>query len=334
MHKYETELVKHHFMIGVIVFIIWNETLVICCKLWAENYRGQHLYFMDHIHVQIEVMRQTLARLLLILVSLGWGVILPTNQITDKMKKALKELGVMYYFGASISSHVIVECIRTNDFDNAIIIFPLIIMQCFLDSFIFWVVYVNLSDILDELKESKQMEKYKHYLYFSRALCALCIFAILDVIFESAIRNDLCEYFEFTQLRVCFSHFACLLMTIVVMILWRPTRSSAIYAFVEQIPNTDYGDLDLEDDEQSMSMAQDDEIEEELGGVKGSDVMKTEWMDEVDAMQRKKDVNERFEIGEDEAAGYMINEEMSDCPVSDVDCDEIMDEVINIDQEL
>jgi len=232
-------------------------------------------------------------RLLLLLVSLGWGIILPSSQITDAMKTALRELGVLYYFGAAISSHIIIECVRTNNFDDAMIIFPIIVMQSLLDSFIFWAIFVNLSEILIELKQSKQMEKHKHYLYFTRALMALIILAIADILFESAIRRQLDEYFDYTILaRVCFWHFACLLMTIVVMIQWRPTVNSMIYAFVEQIPSDDYADLDISDeyshfDKQLMHIAMDDDIEQELGGY----ASKTVEEQQVDA---------RFMIGDDD----------------------------------
>ena len=287
MYKYKKTLVAHHYAIGLIIWILTIETLINYFKLMYVNNNGYDVIFMDHFGTQSQVIRQTLSRLFLILVSLGWGIISADSDFSEKMKRDLIKLGLLYYFGASILSHFMVEAVRKSDFDNLFWMMPIILIQCLLESIIFWTIIMNLNDVLLELKQGKQYSKYNHYKKFCISLIILMFIAAINVIFEWYIRNHIDEYFDFTILcQNCFWHFMFVLMIMIVMILWRPTKSSKFYAFVEQIPNNPVDiaiDVDIDIDQTTMEIAHNHDTNLprfEIGGMNDTETEEEKYENE------------------------------------------------------
>ena len=280
LFKKKTQIVGHHWGILILLICMFMSTAMDSVRLFFMNQRGELSIFLDYGRISMEVLKQSVARLLAILVSLGWGITLPSNQITTTMKKQLIGLGALYFIGASITEYCIYELLQRHILHSwCLLILPL---SALLDSVIAVIVLQNLEIILEELYINKQYAKYKHYRNFSIALIILVILAMINTIIQSCImrREHWFEYFDcFELVRSCFWSFLMILFVGVVMLLWRPTKAAKNYAYFKQIgqDEVDYLDNDFDLDGQVMRIGEckdvmrDPEIIFEIGDFNDDD---------------------------------------------------------------
>merc|ERR1712228_951794 len=93
LYKNKQQIVGHHYGIALLVGCMFISNAMDFIRLLFINQHGKSNLFLDYGQIQMDVLKQTVARLLAILVSLGWGITLPTNQITKAMKQQLCGLG-------------------------------------------------------------------------------------------------------------------------------------------------------------------------------------------------------------------------------------------------
>eukprot|EP01083_Nonionella_stella_P243738 849021_1 len=266
MFRYKRSLVGHHYAISAVLLSVACETLLHCVRLSYINDHGSSWRLIEFAAIHVEVLRQTLCRLLVILVSLGWGITTATQEITKKMQDELLKVGLIYYFSASVFTHCLFSATQTHDFGTPWFILPVVGCQALVDTFVSWTVLVNLSDILAELKLTRQYMKHDHYQRFTYALMILIALAAVNVAVESIFmgRQNWFKWFDWIELvRDCVWHGLVLLFTVIVMVAWRPTREAKIYAFVKQLPQFDTNetvDIDFDADGQVIQVAKNEHI--------------------------------------------------------------------------
>lgn len=275
MFRYAKSLVMHHRAIAFVLGIVALETLLKYFYLMYTNQNGMDTLSItaDHIVAQVQVLRQTAVRLFLILISLGWGVTLSTSQITMGMKQQLMQFGLLYYWVSGFAAYITRRIIHnqgdgTSDLHVAALTMIGLYM---LEAKVYMVVTSNLERILVDLKQQGQYEKFEHYRKFTKGLLVNIAFAFIHINLELMVRNHMNEYFDWMVLvRECFWHLLFLKIIISVMILWRPTKESKTFAFMEQLPMSDpdapmgFGELDipdLEDGVEELGMNLDLDVE-------------------------------------------------------------------------
>lgn len=245
MYIHRRSLVKHHYAIAAVLIVAIFEVFIRCLQLFYINNHGVSSILFDHIEVQFQVIRQALCRLLMIAVSLGWGITLP--ELTKKIQSVLLKLGLGYYIAASVCEHWLMEKTREHELGSPLMILPFIFGIALVDIWIFSVLFTNFTAILSGLKQEKQYAKYDHYRKFCIALAGLVVLSTINLFCESFVlgRKHWYDYFDRILLfRDCFWHFAFVLMTAIVIVLWRPTKNSKFYAFyVEPAKNENDAEL-------------------------------------------------------------------------------------------
>ena len=269
MHKNKTQIVGHHYGILCLLSCMVISTAMDFIRLYYINTHGESNLFLDYAQIQIEVLKQTVARLLAILVSLGWGITLPTNQITRTMKWQLIILGSLYFIGAAVTQYCIFELMQRHILHSwCLLVIPL---SALLDSMIAVIVLQNLEIILEELSINKQYAKYRHYRNFSIALVVLVCFALINTAIQSFImrREHWFEYFDcFELVRTCFWHFIMILFVGVIMIFWRPTVAAKNYAYFKQITQDEMGeDVDFDMDGQVVQIGMSKDVMRDADAV-------------------------------------------------------------------
>ena len=237
MWKFKKSLVSHHFAIAAVLGIIMTETIVCLLRMRYINHYGTSTTWIDLVDIQVKILRETGCRLLIILISLGWGITLPSSQITPSMKGQLVRFGVMYYVGACAAHYCLFQ-LAAGWMTHRWIVWPIIAFYALLDTFIVCTVMVNLGDIMKDLKKEKQYEKLEHYRKFSNSLLLIAELGAALLILESFImdREHWYEYFHLVDLvRICVWHLLLLLCVVSVMVQWRPTKEARSFAYVQQI---------------------------------------------------------------------------------------------------
>lgn len=182
-------------------------------------------------------------------VSAGWGV--TVANFTKNIKKVVFQVGIMYFV---VSLLVMIGIRRVHDTNidlNARInmqkqVLGLMAIQTMMDSILVFILLTMLGERMQNFKNAGETFRYKHYNKFSKCISMLASICLLHVVVVGCLRGRLfgdhgtsfmLNHFEFTTVIMQdFYHAMYLAMLTVIMILWRPTKSSKIYAFVQQLP--------------------------------------------------------------------------------------------------
>ena len=119
-------------------------------------------------------------------------------------------------------------------------------IQALLDTALIFVILTLLGEHMKRFKEAGETDKYKHYNKFSKSIAGLSYLCLLHIVFLCCLQG---KFFGDRQGWFIFDHFEWMIvithdfyhalyiaMLAVIMILWRPTKSSKLYAYVKQLP--------------------------------------------------------------------------------------------------
>ncbi|XP_061966217.1 uncharacterized protein LOC133690075 isoform X2 [Populus nigra] len=132
--------------------------------------------------VTFTTVKKTLSRLLLLVVSMGFGVVRPTlGSITSKVLV----LGLVYFI-ASEAFELVEHLGNINDFSKKTKVF-MVLPVVFLDScFILWI-FSSLSKTLEKLQMRRNMAKLELYRKFTNALAVSVLLSIAWIGFENTL---------------------------------------------------------------------------------------------------------------------------------------------------
>ena len=177
---------------------------------------------------------RTFARMLLLAVSLGFGIV--KSQLHRRVMLAIAILSVLYFAG-TVGDEVYRGQMREGHMAIRATYWSFLALLCNL-TFVMWI-YSALENVIKELKEKDQTAKLEMYesLAFTLAGFVFC-FAVLTVIAVSS-RLGLFQWpieWEWVQLVV----WPVLNFTVssALCYIWMPTVTSSQYAFSEQVSTT------------------------------------------------------------------------------------------------
>ncbi|OQR81737.1 Gpr7 transmembrane protein [Thraustotheca clavata] len=191
---------------------------------------------------------RTFARILLLVVCLGYGIV--RNQL-PKLDKFLIVLISLSYFGTGVAD----DLIREGSADRGAgigrhrpSIWAIMQLCCNL-VFVLWI-YLSLESILKQLRADKQFAKLRMYELLAWSLAGFVLFFTCLTGIAVSSRIGLFEWpieWEWMQLVAwpILNFIVCAAMCII----WRPTARSSQFAFSTQLPMTD------EDDKATVEMS-------------------------------------------------------------------------------
>eukprot|EP01083_Nonionella_stella_P080657 221726_1 len=203
--------------------------------------------------------RRMVSRMLVVAVSLGYGVVKPTLASTTKNKIIL--LGVVYWIFAFMFESLIHynQTEKVESWMRVILIPPVAIIN----GIFWWWTFVSLNKTIEQLKIRRQSAKLQLYKSFTLVLVITLIAAITFAIYEMYyVLKEL--YFAQWQklwfMEVGFWQILFSSIFITIMILWRPSEHFKRYAYYNQgttLEDNEYGDYDKEYDEAQQFNAPD-----------------------------------------------------------------------------
>ncbi|XP_029962343.1 transmembrane protein 87A isoform X2 [Salarias fasciatus] len=230
---YWKDLLRIQFWIAGVIFLGMVEKAVFCAEYENTNTVGSPSPGLLIFAELVSALKRTLARLLVIIVSLGYGIVKP--RLGTVMHRVVG-LGVLYFAFASIEG--VLRITGAKDSDLALLAnIPLAL----LDSSLCWWIFVSLAQTIKTLKLRRNPVKLSLYRHFTNTL----IFAVIaSIIFmgwmAKKFRLAECQS-DWIELWVedAFWRFLFSLILLVIMFLWRPSANNQRYAFTPLIDDSD-----------------------------------------------------------------------------------------------
>uniref|UniRef100_K3WZP9 GOST seven transmembrane domain-containing protein n=1 Tax=Globisporangium ultimum (strain ATCC 200006 / CBS 805.95 / DAOM BR144) TaxID=431595 RepID=K3WZP9_GLOUD len=180
---------------------------------------------------------RTLARIILLVVCLGYGIVRNTLSRTEVVVVSLLSIA---YFTSGVGDEVTRGTSSGAEFRQKPTLWSFAQLICNL-VFIMWI-HFSLERILKQLKDQKQFAKHGMYKSLAWALASFILFfTILTVVavcsrfgvFEWDVEWEWMQLVAWPVLNFTVSAAMCLI--------WRPTKNSSQFAFSMQLPMTDDG---------------------------------------------------------------------------------------------
>ena len=249
------DLLKLQFWIAVVIFLGMLEKAFFVAMYSSVNQTGVHvetrpLYIVAEL---VSSAKKSLIRMLMIIVSLGYGTVKPS--LGGQMNKVIAVgsiYGVFSFLDGITRAYSLTD--DTSDNTEYFTIIPLVII----DSIIFYWIITAIKDTRHVLKLRRNTTKlsfYNHLIYtIAFSIVVGIIFMLWSIIY---LKASVClQNWKELWLDDAFWHILFTFILVVIMILWRPSTNPdrLFYAVVydeeddfepEQGPNENFGDIKM-----------------------------------------------------------------------------------------
>ncbi|KAL2906896.1 Transmembrane protein 87A [Bienertia sinuspersici] len=182
--------------------------------------------------VTLGAARRTLSRLLILSISMGYGVVRPTlGGLTSKVLV----IGATYFLATELLN--ITEYVGTiNDVSGrARLLF--VLPDSFLDAFLILWIFTSLSKTLEQLQAKRSSVKLDIYRKFSNALAVSVIASVAWIIYEVYFKatDPFNERWQSAWIITAFWDILAFAVLCIICYLWAPSQSSQRYAYSDGV---------------------------------------------------------------------------------------------------
>ncbi|EOA35046.1 hypothetical protein CARUB_v10020152mg [Capsella rubella] len=225
------DIIQLHYHITLVIALGMCEMAVRYFEYANFNSTGMRPMDVTLWAVTFSSIKKTLSRLLLLVVSMGYGVVKPTlGGITSRVLL----LGVIY-FVATEALELVEHLGNINDFSGKTMIF-LVIPVALLDAcFILWI-FSSLARTLEKLQIKRNMAKLELYRNFTNALAIAVLLSIAWIGFELYFNgtDPLIELWRMAWIIPAFWNLLSYGLLAVICILWAPSNNPTRYSYLAE----------------------------------------------------------------------------------------------------
>ncbi|XWS13043.1 hypothetical protein CRYUN_Cryun36dG0003400 [Craigia yunnanensis] len=226
------DIIHLHYHITLVIALGMCEMAVWYFEYSNFNSTGSRPMSITLWAVTFGSVKKTLSRLLLLVVSMGFGVVRPTlGGLTSKVLL----LGLIYFI-ATEALELVEHLGNINDFSGKTKLF-LVLPVAFLDAcFILWI-FSSLSKTLEKLQMRRNMAKLELYRKFTNALAVSVLLSIAWIGFELYFNatDPLSELWQIAWIIPAFWNMLAYSLLVVICVLWAPSRNPTRYAYMEEM---------------------------------------------------------------------------------------------------
>uniref|UniRef100_S4R906 Zgc:162698 n=1 Tax=Petromyzon marinus TaxID=7757 RepID=S4R906_PETMA len=242
---YWKDLLRIQFWIGAVILLGMLEKAVFYAEYHSINYYGTSVRGAVVFAELLSALKRTLARLLVIIVSLGYGIVKP--RLGTTMYKVVG-VGMLYLIFSSVEGILRISGGQEFDLDLLAAI-PLAVLDTAL---CWWTqhIFISLYQTMKMLMLRRNVVKLSLYRHFTNTLIFAIIASLIFIIWTTRkFRFAECQsdwrelWVEEAFWRLLFS-----LILLVIMVLWRPSANNQRYAFTPLLDN----DEDEDEEEEPM----------------------------------------------------------------------------------
>ena len=224
------DLINLQFYISLVLVLSMIE-----CSIWYFDYdnfnrTGTRPYATTVFAVLFGSVRKALARVLVLVVSMGYGVVKPT---LGGYNMQVKLLGAAYFF-AVLLLDCTVNVGSIDDMTSAaklVLVLPVSLLD---SAFIVWI-FSSLSKTLVQLQQRRQAVKYAMYRHFTNVL-GLCVAVSIGWIFYEMhfkVRDRYNARWQDEWVTTAFWYVLNLVLLLCICTLWAPSQNAKRYAYSE-----------------------------------------------------------------------------------------------------
>ncbi|XP_058957781.2 transmembrane protein 87A-like isoform X1 [Pocillopora verrucosa] len=244
------DLLRIQFWIGGVIALGMLEKAVFFSEYNNINITGETNPGLTVFAELVSCVKRTLARILVIIVSMGFGIVKP--RLGSTLHRVLG-VGALYFILATIEG-----CFRAlrpksdPGRQQLIASIPLAV----LDASICWWIFMSLVQTTRTLRIRRNLVKLSLYRHFTNTLIFAVLASVAYMIWSIKTHRFskggcITDWSEL-WLDEAFWHFLFSIVLLVIMVLWRPTANNQRYAFT---PIVDFGDEEDEDENMTLSDA-------------------------------------------------------------------------------
>ncbi|XP_039273391.2 transmembrane protein 87A-like [Styela clava] len=228
------DLLRVQFWIGGVILLGMIEKAVFYSEYHSVNTTGESVIGAAKFAEVVSAMKRALARMLVIIVSLGFGIVKPR---LGPMLHRVIGVGVLFFILAVIEALVRTDSL-SHDPTSGNLLFAQIPLAV-IDSVICWWIFMSLMQTMKTLRLRRNVVKLSLYRHFSNTII-FCVIASLIMIFYSARYRDECVTgWQDVWIYDAFWHILFSVILLVIMVLWRPNINNQRYAFSPLIDGED-----------------------------------------------------------------------------------------------
>ncbi|XP_056666308.1 transmembrane protein 87A isoform X2 [Monodelphis domestica] len=221
---YWRDLLRIQFWIGAVIFLGMLEKAVFYAEFQNIRYKGESVQGAMILAELLSAVKRSLARTLVIIVSLGYGIVKPRLGVT--LHKVVVA-GALYLLFSGMEGVLRVTGAQTDLASLAFI--PL----AFLDTALCWWIFISLTQTMKLLKLRRNIVKLSLYRHFTNTLILAVAASIVFIIWTTMkfrlvdCQSDWQELWVDDAIwRMLFS-----MILFAIMVLWRPSANNQRFAF-------------------------------------------------------------------------------------------------------
>jgi len=234
---YWRDLLRLQFWIGGVIFLGMVEKAIFTVEYENINNNGnratQALIICAEI---ISCAKRTLARMLVLIVSLGYGIVKPR---LGQTLNHIVFIGLIYFVLASVES---VTRNLNPKYDPSNIALIADVPLAVLDASLCWWVFSSLIQTTRSLRLRRNLVKLSVYKHFTNTLAFAVVSSIIFMmwsIYNHKWTTECMTDWKDLWMDEAFWHLLFSVILLVIMILWRPSQNNQRYAFTQLLDGDD-----------------------------------------------------------------------------------------------
>jgi hypothetical protein len=239
------DLLRIQFWIGGVIFLGMLEKAVFCAEYETMNRTGESVTYAIQLAEIVSCLKKTLARMLVIIVSVGFGVVKP--RLGSTLHKVVG-VGFLYFILCSIESISRVAKVQHDGpKQKQLVALPLVL----LDVGICWWIFTALLGTMRTLRLRRNETKLWLYRHFTNTLIVAVLTSLVFMIWSLVQHTFTRCLKDWKELWVdtAFWHLLFCVILMVILVLFRPTQNNQRYAFS---PLLDAVDDEEDEDEEDI----------------------------------------------------------------------------------
>lgn len=243
------ELLRVQYWIGAVIFLGMLEKAVFTAEYSSINKRGCSVSGLIIFAELVSCAKRTLARMLVIIVSLGFGIVKPRLGI---VLHRVVGVGLLYFILASIEGCTRALQSRIDPHRQVLLAsLPLSLLE---SAICFWI-FTALVQTTRTLRLRRNLVKLSLYRHFTNTLAFAVVASVIFMLWSIRYHQFEACLTDWKELWVddAYWHVLFAIVLLVIMVLWRPSNNNQRFAFT---PLLDDGS-DADDEEESEKLMAD-----------------------------------------------------------------------------
>ncbi|KAM7264433.1 hypothetical protein ACFE04_002116 [Oxalis oulophora] len=231
--RYWKDIIKLHYYITVVMALGMSEMAMWYFEYANFNSTGRRPKDVTFWAVTFTSVKKTVSRLLVLIVSMGYGVVKPTLGAVTSNKVLL--LGVVYFI-ASEGLEIFENMGNINDYSGKAKLFS-VLPAAVLDAWLILWIFSALAKTLEKLQMRRNAAKLDLYRRYTNSLAGCVLLSIAWIGFELYFNatDPMSELWRIAWIIPAFWNMLSFTLLVVICMLWAPSSNPTRYAYSEEI---------------------------------------------------------------------------------------------------